>query len=119
MRLRPFCNSFTLALVVMLGAVGAEAADYPKPQDGTWIVKDYRFHTGEILPELRLHYMTIGAPSGEPVLVLHGSAGSGQTFPAMSFHAAPLTPRAGAVAWQRVQVSPCGMPARAPASAPR
>ena len=28
------------------------------------------------MPELRLHYATIGNPSGEPVLVLHGTAGS-------------------------------------------
>jgi homoserine O-acetyltransferase len=28
------------------------------------------------MPELRLHYVTIGDPSGEPVLVLHGTAGS-------------------------------------------
>jgi homoserine O-acetyltransferase len=43
-------------------------------------VKDFRVHTGEVLPELKLHYMTIGAPSGEPVLVLHGSSASGQTM---------------------------------------
>ena len=30
-----------------------------------------------MLPELRLHYTTVGAPSGEPVLILHGSAGAG------------------------------------------
>src|SRR5262249_38124294 len=30
-----------------------------------------------VMPELRLHYRTVGAPSGEPVLVLHGTAGSG------------------------------------------
>jgi homoserine O-acetyltransferase len=28
------------------------------------------------MPELRLHYTTIGAPTGQPVLVLHGSGGS-------------------------------------------
>ena len=30
-----------------------------------------------MLPELRLHYTTVGARSGEPVLILHGTAGSG------------------------------------------
>ena len=54
------------------------AADYPTPQQGDWVVKDFRFSTGEVLPELRLHYTPVGAPSGEPVLVLHGTAGSGQ-----------------------------------------
>ncbi|WP_422389068.1 alpha/beta fold hydrolase [Bradyrhizobium septentrionale] len=52
------------------------AADYPAPQDGEWIAKDFRFHSGEVMPELRLHYTTLGAPTGQPVLVLHGSAGS-------------------------------------------
>jgi len=40
-------------------------------------VRDFRFHTGESLPELRLGYTTVGAPSGEPVVVLHGTTGSG------------------------------------------
>jgi len=54
----------------------ALAADYPLPKQGDWIAKDFKFHTGETLPELRLHYTTIGEPTGQPVLVLHGSGGS-------------------------------------------
>jgi homoserine O-acetyltransferase/O-succinyltransferase len=53
------------------------AADYPAPQEGSWLVRDFKFHTGEVLPELRLHYTTVGAPTGEPVLLLHGTNGSG------------------------------------------
>jgi homoserine O-acetyltransferase len=53
------------------------AADYPAPQEGNWVVRDFKFHTGEVLPELRLHYTTVGAPGGEPVLLLHGTNGSG------------------------------------------
>ncbi len=53
------------------------AAEYPEPSQGDWVAKDFRFHTGEILPELRVHYTTVGAPTGEPVLILHGTAGSG------------------------------------------
>jgi homoserine O-acetyltransferase len=52
------------------------AADYPAPKQGDWIAKDFKFHTGETMPELRLHYTTVGEPSGQPVLVLHGSGGS-------------------------------------------
>src|SRR6266566_254895 len=66
---------FGLALTLM--AVAASAADYPAPQEGSWVVRDFRFHTGEVLPELRLHYTTVGAPTGEPVLLLHGTTGSG------------------------------------------
>ena len=80
MYLKIFCRHLTLGLVMLLGIGWAQAAEYPKPQDGIWLVKDFRFHTGEVLPELKLHYMTIGAPSGEPVLVLHGSSASGQTM---------------------------------------
>ena len=57
-------------------AFAASAADYPAPKEGTWIARDFRFSTGEVVPELRLAYTTVGNPSGEPVLVLHGTAGS-------------------------------------------
>jgi homoserine O-acetyltransferase/O-succinyltransferase len=57
-------------------SVAAHAADYPAPKQGDWIAKDFKFHTGVTMPELRLHYTTIGEPSGQPVLVLHGSGGS-------------------------------------------
>jgi len=63
--------------VSFLFAFSGWAADYPAPNQGEWIVRDFRFHTGEVLPELRLHYTTVGAPSGEPVLILHGSTGAG------------------------------------------
>jgi len=52
------------------------AADYPAPKEADWVAKDFRFHTGEVLPEVRLHYATVGAPTGEPVLILHGTASS-------------------------------------------
>ena len=54
----------------------AFAADYPAPKQGNWIAKDFKFHSGETMPELRLNYTTIGEPTGQPVLVLHGSGGS-------------------------------------------
>ena len=64
-------------LTVLLSAIPGHAADYPAPAEGTWVVRDFRFHTGEVLPELRLHYTTVGAPTGEPVLILHGTTQSG------------------------------------------
>jgi homoserine O-acetyltransferase/O-succinyltransferase len=65
-----------LSAAFMLVSVTAMSADYPAPKEGDWIAKDFKFHTGETMPELRLHYTTIGAPAGQPVLVLHGSGGS-------------------------------------------
>ena len=69
------CLWFGVALA--LAALPALAADYPAPKEGHWTARDFRFHTGETMPELRLHYRTVGEPSGEPVLILHGTTGSG------------------------------------------
>jgi homoserine O-acetyltransferase/O-succinyltransferase len=79
MFLTSFCASISAA-AALLCATTAFAADPPLQKPGDWTVKDFRFHTGEVLPELRLHYVTIGEPTGEPVLVLHGSNGSGQNM---------------------------------------
>src|SRR6185436_19141198 len=57
-------------------ALGAWAADFPAPKQGSWTAKDFKFHTGEVMPELKLAYTTVGDPKGEPVLMLHGTTGS-------------------------------------------
>ena len=64
------------AIVFALTSFSAFAADYPAPKQGDFIARDFKFHTGEVMRELRLHYTTVGEPSGQPVLVLHGSGGS-------------------------------------------
>jgi homoserine O-acetyltransferase len=70
-----------LALSLMLAAGPALAQPQaPAPRDGAWVARDFRFHTGEVLPEVRLAYTTIGDPSGIPVLVLHGTAGSARSL---------------------------------------
>jgi homoserine O-acetyltransferase len=48
------------SLLLALAAFAAQAQSYPAAQEGTWVVRDFRFHTGEVLPELKLHYRTIG-----------------------------------------------------------
>ncbi len=71
----------TLLLAFLFhAALPAFAAGYPAPKEGDWVARDFRFHTGEVFAELKLHYRTIGAPTGEPVLVLHGTAGSGASM---------------------------------------
>ena len=65
-----------LSAIFAMTSLTALAADYPAPKQGDWIARDFQFHTGETMPELRLHYTTIGEPTGQPVLVLHGSGGS-------------------------------------------
>ena len=65
-----------LSAILAMTSLTALAADYPAPKQGDWIATDFKFHTGATMPELRLHYTTIGEPTGQPVLVLHGSGGS-------------------------------------------
>ena len=60
-------------------------ADFLAPKAQSWVARNFRFHTGDVLPEVRLAYTTVGAPTGEPVLVLHGTAGSASTMLAPQF----------------------------------
>ncbi len=66
------------AVALCLAAVLPAAAQAQAPTDGSWVLRDFRFKSGETLPELRLHYTTLGNPQGEPVLLLHGTTGSGR-----------------------------------------
>ena len=63
----------------------AIAVDYPAPRDADWTAPNFKFHTGETMPALRLHYTTVGNPDGEPVLVLHGTTQSGRAMLIPSF----------------------------------
>ena len=65
-------------VLALFGALCAlpTLGQFPEAKEGTWVVRDFRFHTGEVLPELRLHYRTLGSPGGEPVIVMHGTTQS-------------------------------------------
>jgi homoserine O-acetyltransferase len=71
-----FVFAFAIA-ATLITADGTMAQNYPAPKEGDWVARDFRFHTGEVMPELRIHYTTVGQPSGEPVVILHGTSGSG------------------------------------------
>jgi homoserine O-acetyltransferase/O-succinyltransferase len=64
----------------------------PAPDTGTYVVRDFHFASGETLPQLRLHYRTLGRPRRDAagvvrnaVLVLHGTGGTGSQFLSPSF----------------------------------
>jgi homoserine O-acetyltransferase len=70
-----------LAAVCLATAPAAVCAQsFPAPKEGDWIARDFRFHTGETMPELRVHYTTIGDPGNDAVLVMHGTGGAGGNF---------------------------------------
>jgi homoserine O-acetyltransferase len=77
---------FALLLSVLTASI-ASAADYPTPTEGDFTIRDFKFQSGETLPELRLHYRTLGKPEKDAegkttnaVLIMHGTTGSGAQF---------------------------------------
>lgn len=74
-----------LALVLSSFSTLGVTADWPQQKEGDWVVRDFRFRSGGVLPELRLHYTTLGAPTGEPVVILYGTGQSGTTMLAAPF----------------------------------
>jgi homoserine O-acetyltransferase/O-succinyltransferase len=73
--------------VLLLCAARAWAADYPQPVEGDYLIHDFRFASGETLPELRIHYRILGTPRTDAhgvvrnaVLITHGTGGSGAQF---------------------------------------
>ena len=62
------------ALAFALLTFPAFAADYPAPKQAEWVARDFKFHTGEVMSEMRMSYTTLGDPAGQPVLVLHGTS---------------------------------------------
>jgi homoserine O-acetyltransferase len=71
----------------LLGVQWAHAAEYPPPVEGDYVIRDFRFSNGESLPELKIHYRTLGAPKKDAkgivrnaVLIGHGTGGSGAQF---------------------------------------
>jgi homoserine O-acetyltransferase len=69
-----------LAAALALIALPVLAAEYPAPKEGDWIARDFRFHTGDVMPEVRMHYTTVGEPTGEQVLILHGTGSSARAM---------------------------------------
>jgi len=66
-----------LFVVLASLSLGVVAADFPAPKEASAVIKNFRFNTGEVMPELRINYVTVGEATGEPVLILHGTTGSG------------------------------------------
>jgi homoserine O-acetyltransferase len=84
-----FRNLSLLAAIVAFGALTSSAQQeaVPAATEGDFVVKNFKFRSGEALPELRLHYRTLGKPIRNAegrvtnaVLILHGTGGSGQQF---------------------------------------
>ncbi|MDP4006240.1 alpha/beta fold hydrolase [Methylobacterium sp. NEAU K] len=95
-----------LLLAIQATAALAAPGAYPDQREADLVVKDFRLQSGAVLPEVRLHYTTLGTPhrgaNGEidnAVLMLHGTTGTGRQFlaptlgPELFAEGAPLDAR--------------------------
>lgn len=71
-----------LIMTVLAGAAPAlaQGTAFPNQRDGVYVAKDFKFSTGETLPEVKLAYTTLGDPANPPVLILHGTGGSARSM---------------------------------------
>lgn len=84
------CRWFVLVVFLLvignLPATGQQASP-PTIVEGDFAAKNFKFHSGESLPEVRLHYTTLGKPVRDAkgrvtnaILILHGTGGTGHQF---------------------------------------
>jgi homoserine O-acetyltransferase/O-succinyltransferase len=80
------------ALCLSAFAAALSAANAVEPVSGDFVIHDFGFVSGEKLPELKIHYRTLGAPRRDAsgvvrnaVLILHGTTGSGRQFLSPNF----------------------------------
>ena len=78
---------FNVCLLFVIASAPGSAASYPPPTAGDYALRNFRFQSGEVLPELKLHYQTLGAPKRDAkgqvtnaIIVLHGTGGSSNQF---------------------------------------
>jgi len=76
-----------LSAFLLVVATAVWAADYLAPAEGDYTIRDFKFTSGETLPELRIHYRTLGKAEKDAqgkttnaVLIMHGTTGSGGQF---------------------------------------
>src|SRR5262245_17717627 len=76
-----------VAITSVAARLSVVAADYPLPTESDAILRDFHFESGEMLPELRMHYRTLGRPQRDSkgvvrnaVLIGHGTGGTGAQF---------------------------------------
>ena len=84
--MNPIIRIFVILLSVLTASIAC-AADYPAPTEADFTIRDFKFASGETLPELRLHYRTLGTPQKDAqgkttnaILIVHGTTGRGTPF---------------------------------------
>ena len=76
-----------VAGMALFASAAAAQSTWPNQRDGDFVIRNFRFADGATLPELKLHYLTLGTPRRNAegaitngVVLLHGTSGSGQSW---------------------------------------
>jgi homoserine O-acetyltransferase len=87
-----FCGAMLAAIFLVTPASARPQTTAPATTEGDFVVHNFKFHSGETLPDVRLHFTTLGKPARDAqgrttnaVLILHGTGGSGHQFLAPYF----------------------------------
>jgi homoserine O-acetyltransferase/O-succinyltransferase len=77
----------TVFSILLATSAYAQAPAYPPPVEGDFVARDFAFASGERMPEVKIHYRTVGSPRKDAdgivrngVLILHGTGGTGAGF---------------------------------------
>ncbi len=89
---KPILITAVLGMFVGMWPLAGQAAEYPHPEQGDYVIHDFHFHNGATLPELKIHYRTLGKPQRDDqgvvrnaVLIMHGTTGTGKQFDVQEF----------------------------------
>ena len=82
----------TWVVGIVLATLARQPSPAPQLTQGDYVIKDFRFASAETLPELRIHYRTLGTPKTDArgvvnnaVLIMHGTSGTGAQFVGRNF----------------------------------
>ena len=74
-------------LYCLVASAQPSASTWPTPLEGDYTIHGFHFQSGETLPEVRIHYSTLGNPvkdkngrATNAILILHGTGGTGHQF---------------------------------------
>jgi homoserine O-acetyltransferase len=89
MRPRPY---LILVFLLTVATPARAQSSYPPPVEGDFVAKNFTFASGQTLPEVKIHYRTIGTLKKDAdgvarnaVLILHGTGGTGRGFLTASY----------------------------------
>ncbi|HVW70058.1 MAG TPA: alpha/beta fold hydrolase [Steroidobacteraceae bacterium] len=87
MRVPGLLTVIAILPLILSARVWATPMTYPVPVEGDYVIKNFTFTSGQTLPELRIHYHTLGKPVRDAhgmvvnaVLIGHGTTGRGDNF---------------------------------------